>query len=207
MVYGGLSSFEEEKAVEIAKLGYVGFALDIYGKGIRAKSSHEAQILMESLNSNRSVLLSRMKTSLKVCASIEVVDNDNIVAIGYCFGGKCVLYLAKSGEELRGIVSIHGIYDAPDPLKNEKIKTPILILHGWADPFSDPRALLKLTEELTANNANWELIAYGNTAHAFTNGKAHYADKGLLYNENADKKSWNRLLRFFRDDFINTSDL
>ncbi len=199
--FGGQSKFEENKAIEIAKLGYIGFAIDIYGKGIRAKSPNEAQNLMDKLNSNRSLLLSRMKTSLEVCKSLKFVDSSKIGAIGYCFGGKCVLDLARSGEKIKGIVSFHGVYDSPKSQKENKIETPILILHGWDDPLAKPNDVIELTRELTNKDADWELNAYGHTGHAFTNPNAKFPEKGLFYHEAADRKSWNRMKTFFKAEF------
>ncbi|GLR18235.1 dienelactone hydrolase family protein [Portibacter lacus] len=199
--FGGQSQFEENKAIAIAKLGYVGFAIDIYGKGVRAKSPEEAQILMDKLNLDRNLLLSRMKTSLKTCKSLKFVDNNKIGGIGYCFGGKCVLDLVRSGEKLKGIVSFHGVYDSPNSQKENKIETPVLILHGWDDPLAMPNEVIELANELTDKKADWELNAYGHTGHAFTNPKANFPEKGLFYQEEADRKSWNRMLEFFKYKF------
>jgi dienelactone hydrolase len=199
--YGGQSKFEENKAVELAKLGYVGFAIDLYGKGIRAKTPEEAQQLMDQLNADRNLLLQRIKSALKVTKSIAVADESKIGAIGFCFGGKCVLDLARSGEKLSGIVSFHGVYDAPKDIQKNKITTPILVLHGWDDPLATPLEVIELTKELTTNNADWELNAYGHTGHAFTNPMANSPEKGLFYSKEADRKSWNRMTAFFSTKF------
>lgn len=199
--FGGQSKFEENKAIELAKLGYVGFAIDIYGKGVRAKSPEDAQQLMDKLNSDRNLLLERMKTSLKTAKSIDIADKSKIGGIGFCFGGKCVLDLARSGEKLNGIVSFHGVYDSPKRTEENKIETPILILHGWDDPLAKPNDVLELAQELTNKNAEWELNAYGHTGHAFTNPNARFPEKGLLYNKVSDKKSWNRMVEFFKNKF------
>lgn len=201
--YGGQSKFEENKAIELAKLGYVGFAIDVYGKGVRANSPEEAKELMDTLNADRNLLLERMKTSLRVAKSIDVGDENNIGAIGFCFGGKCVLDLARSGEKIKGIVSFHGVFDAPSPKKENKIETPILILHGWDDPLAKPNDVIKLTQELTNKKAEWEFIAYGHTGHAFTNPNAKFPKKGMLYNEEVAKKSWSRMKTFFKEEFDN----
>lgn len=199
--YGGQSKFEENIAIEIAKLGYIGFAIDIYGKGIRAKSPDEALQLMGTLNSNRSLLLDRMKTSLNVCKSLKLVDKKNIGAIGYCFGGKCVLDLARSGEKIKGVVSFHGVYDAPKFQKNNTIETPVLVLHGWDDPLAKPNNVIELTQELTKKEADWELNAYGHTGHSFTNPNANAPERGMFYQQEADRKSWNRMVAFFKNKF------
>jgi len=198
--YGGQSKFEEEKAIELAKLGYVGFAIDVYGKGKRAKSPEEAKSLMDHLNRNRDLLLVRLKKSLATAKSIAIGDEEKIAAIGFCFGGKCVLDLARSGIQLNGVVSFHGIFDKPNE-NQTKIITPILVLHGWDDPLAKPNDVTELTKELTSKGANWEIIAYGHTGHSFTNPKANMPDRGLFYSEEANTKSWKRMSQFLLDIF------
>lgn len=199
--FGGQSKFEENKAIELAKIGYVGFAIDIYGKGVRAKSPEEAQQLMDKLNSDRTLLLKRMKTALKTAKSINIADENKIGAIGFCFGGKCVLDLARSEEKLNGVVSFHGVYDSPKYVIQNKIETPILILHGWDDPLAKPNEVIELAQELTNKKAEWELNAYGHTGHSFTNPNAKFPEKGMFYNKNSDMKSWNRMVEFFKVKF------
>lgn len=199
--YGGQSSFEENKAVELAELGYVGFAIDIYGKGVRAKTSAEAEQLMAQLNDNRNVLLNRMLASLDAAKSIEFGDSQKIGAIGFCFGGKCVLDLARSGIQIKGCVSFHGLFDAPDINQETKIKTPVLILHGWDDPLAQPNDFIELTKELSLKEADWEINAYGHTSHSFTDPRANMPERGIVYSEDASRKSWNRMTRFFKHRF------
>lgn len=199
--FGGLSSFEEDKAVELAKQGYFSFAIDIYGKGVRAKTTDEAFELMNQLNANRLLLLQRVKTALAICKSFKHVDENKIGAIGYCFGGKAVLDLARSGEILKGVVSFHGLLDAPTENSNTKVETPILIQHGWDDPLVKPNDVIKITEELNHKNADWEINTFSNTGHGFTNPTSLTAAKNPNYNPASDRKSWNRMLHFFNDQF------
>ncbi|WP_109831434.1 dienelactone hydrolase family protein [Reichenbachiella versicolor] len=199
--FGGQSKFEERKAIELAQLGYIGFAIDIYGKGKRARDSEEAQELMDSLNSDRKLLLERMKVSLECAKKIKLADIHRIGAIGFCFGGKCVLDLARSGEKLNGIVSFHGLYDTPAFNQDTKITTPVLVLHGWDDPLASPNETIALANELTSKDANWEINAYGKTGHAFTNPNAKFPDKGLMYSKSANDRAWKRMMTFFEDAF------
>lgn len=199
--YGGLSQFEEDKAIELAKLGYVGFASDVYGKGKRATSPDEAQQLMGIMNANRKELLHRLQLSLSTAKSLEYADPSRIGAIGFCFGGKCVLDIARSGANLSGVVSFHGLFDAPDFNKDVTISTPILILHGWDDPLAKPEAVLELTKELTQKGANWEMNAYGNTGHSFTNPKANMHEKGLFFSQSSSDNAWARMESFFSKMF------
>jgi len=201
--YSGQSDFEKNKAIELAKLGYIGFAIDLYGKGKRAKTPAQAQELMDHLNSNRTLLLQRMQLSLEQAKKLKFADKTKLGAIGYCFGGKCVLDLARSGEKLKGLVSFHGLYDAPRHNMKTKIKSPILVMHGWNDPLAPPDDVVKLAKELTSKEADWEMTAYGNTGHAFTNPMANSPENGLMYNQNASNKAWNRMKLFFADAFDN----
>lgn len=196
--YGGQSAFEENKALALAQLGYVGFAIDVYGKGKRAKSPDEAQQLMDTLNSDRALLLERMKTSLAQARNFEFGDETKVGAIGFCFGGKCVLDLARSGAPLSGIVSFHGLYDAPGFNQDQKITTPLLILHGWNDPLATPDATVALANELSDKGAYWEINVYSNTGHAFTNPNAKFPEKGLVYNEEVSDKPWMRMTSFLK---------
>ena len=197
--YAGQSPFEEEKSRALAKLGYVGFALDIYGKGIRAESPDHAQELMDTLNADRRELLVRMQGALSEIKSHEEVDEHSIAAMGFCFGGKCVLDLARSGVDIKGAVSFHGVYDPPDIEYPFPIKSPILILHGWDDPLSTPSQTVALAHELTTRDADWQMHAFGQTGHAFTNPNAQSPESGMIYSAKANDRSWDLMRSFFAE--------
>lgn len=199
--FRGLSSFEEEKAIALAQLGYMGFAIDVYGKGKRAKNPEEAGQFMAALNDNRPLLLQRMKRSLQQGMTHKGADPEKVGAIGFCFGGKCVLDLVRSGIALSGAVTFHGVYDAPGIHENTPIKTPTLILHGWEDPLAPPQAMHALAEELNRKGALWEMNIYGQTGHAFTNPNANARQEGLFYQADASRKSWSRMQSFFKESF------
>ena len=199
--FRGLSAFEEEKAVALARLGYAAFAIDVYGKGKRAKNPDEAGRFMAELNNNRPLLLERMKLSLKQGMENKWVDPEKVGAIGFCFGGKCVLDLIRSGIAIQGAVTFHGVYDPPGINRETPVQTPLLLLHGWEDPLAPPRAMNALAEELNRKGANWEMNVYGQTGHAFTNPNAHAREDGLFYQEDANRKSWQRMRTFFAEIF------
>ncbi len=127
--FGGESEFERGKARALAELGYVGFAVDNYGQGRRATSPDAAKMLMDELDEDRPLLARRMQNSLGTLKSLPQVDRRRTAAIGFCFGGKCVLDLARSGADIRGVVSFHGLYDPPAGAVPSQITASLLILH------------------------------------------------------------------------------
>lgn len=199
--FGGLSEFEVEKATALAKLGYVGFAADLYGQGRRAGSPDEARALMAELDQDRSLLGRRVNAALETMKNLPQVDPDKTAAIGFCFGGKCVLDLARSGADTRGIVSFHGLYDAPPGEGAEPIRAAILALHGWDDPLSPPESVAALARELTGRGADWQLQAYGHTGHSFTNPKAQAPEQGLAYHPGSDRRAWLAMKLFLKETF------
>ena len=199
--FRGQTDFEVERAVRLAEMGYIGFAIDTYGKGVRGNTNEEATELMNQFKDNRGELLSRMKLCLETAKTFPLVDLERIGAIGFCFGGKSVLDLARSGIAIAGGVSFHGVYDPPGINDDVEIQTPLLVLHGWEDPLATPAQVTDLSAELTRKKANWELVAYGHTGHAFTNPNANDPENGMFYNPLVDQRSWDRMSRFFEEVF------
>ncbi len=202
--YRGQGALELLKTKQLAQLGYVGFAIDMYGKGIRASSPEEAQMLMDNLDTNRPLLLRRILLALENLKMHEEVDPSRIGAIGFCFGGKCVLDLARSGAEIDGVASFHGLYDAPKMENNTAIKASILVLHGWEDPLANPESVAALGNELTARNADWQIVVYGNTGHAFTNPSAKSRETGLFFQADSNSRAWQSMENFFEELFKKT---
>ncbi len=199
--FGGQSQFETDKAAALAELGYVGFAADLYGQGRRASSPEEAKRLMAELDRDRSRLQHRVNLSLDQLKELPQVDRRMTAAIGFCFGGKCVLDLARSGADTRGVVSFHGLYDAPTEPRTEPVKAAIMALHGWGDPLSPPESVLELSRELTERGADWQLHAYGHTGHSFTNPKARAPEQGLAYQASSDARAWRAMRDFLQEIF------
>lgn len=199
--WGGRDEFVEEKARDLAKLGYIGFALDLYGKGVRGGSQEENRALMTPLLEDRTLLQARMQTALETAASQPESDGSKVAAIGYCFGGLCVLDLARAGAELNAVVSFHGLFSPPGNTVGRKIKSRVLVLHGYDDPMATPDAMVALADELTQAGADWQIHAYGKTLHAFTNPAAADPDFGTVYDAQADKRSWRSMSEFLSDSF------
>ena len=200
-MWSGQSEFEVDKAKALAELGYVGFAIDNYGKGRRANGPEDAQVLMDELNGNRPLLLERMLLAVTTLQKHKEVDASRIGAIGFCFGGKCVLDLARSGININGVVSFHGLLDPPPAHPKKEIKSSVLVLHGWEDPMALPEDMVKLSHEMNRYNAEWNIHVYGHTGHAFTNPKAKFPEKGLFFEPRSNKRSWHSMVYFFNEVF------
>jgi dienelactone hydrolase len=198
--FKGLSEFEINKAVELAKLGYTGFAIDLYGNGKSTDNPEEATAMMSELNNNRPLLSQRMNAAFQAMIALAQVDEARTAAIGFCFGGKCVLDLGRSGAELKGIVTFHGIYDPP-PQNDNPFKAAVLLLHGWEDPLAPPEQLINIARELTAKQVDWQVCGYGHTGHSFTNPKANFPERGMFYQPSADKRAWQAMCYFFNELF------
>lgn len=198
--WGGQSEFEQEKAKKLAELGYLGFAVDVYGKGKRGTNMDENAKLMQPFIDDRKLLLSRLRAALDAAKNHPMVDQNRIAVMGYCFGGLSALDLARScAPELKGAVSFHGLFTPPNIGAQGKITAKVLILHGYDDPMAKPDTVLAVADELTKAEADWQIHAYGHTVHAFTSPTANMPEHGILYNEAADRRSWIAMKNFFEE--------
>ena len=198
--WAGRDSFVEEKAKELAKMGYVAMAVDMYGDGKVGSSTEENQSLMTPLVENRDHLKGVIIAALTAGKSLKEVDVNNVAAIGYCFGGLVVLDLARSGIDLNGVVSFHGLLMRSE-IAESGIKSKILVLHGERDPMVPLEMVDEFQKEMTEANADWQLHSYGNTYHAFTNPQANDASLGTQFNEGSNNRSWQSMNNFFDEIF------
>jgi dienelactone hydrolase len=185
----------------LAQLGYVAFAADIYGKGIRPQTTPEAGAMAGKFKADRALLRARVNVALDVLKAAPNVDLNNLAAIGYCFGGTAVLELARSGADVKGIVSFHGGLSSPTPQDAQNIKAKILVLHGADDPFVKADEVAAFEKEMTDARVNYRLIKYPGAMHGFTNPDNQNVPPGALYNEAADKASWIEMQKFFKAIF------
>ncbi|MBK1987348.1 dienelactone hydrolase family protein [Sphaerospermopsis aphanizomenoides BCCUSP55] len=199
--WNGLQSYAKKRTEQLAKLGYVAFAADIYGKGVRPKNSQESGAQAKIYRDNRKLLRDRVNAGLQVLQKNPLTDPKRIAAIGYCFGGGTVLELARSGANIAGVVSFHGNLDTPNPEDAKNIKAKVLVLHGADDPFVPQEQLQGFENEMRQANVDWQLISYGGVVHAFTNPVYKGEIKGALYNKNADQRSWQAMRQFFAEIF------
>ena len=198
--WAGRDSFVEEKAKELAELGYVAMAVDMYGDGKVGSSTEENQSLMTPLVENRDHLKGVIKAALTSGKSLKGVDVNKVAAIGYCFGGLVVLDLARSGAELNGVVSFHGLLMGSEIAK-DGIRSKVLVLHGERDPMVPLDMVDEFQKEMTQANADWQLHSYGNTYHAFTNPEANDASLGTQFNKDSNNRSWQSMNNFFDEIF------
>lgn len=198
--WGGQLEVERERARQLAELGYIGFAIDMYGKGIRGGVTEDNSKLIQPFIKNRALLRKRITAALNAAKDHPMVDQDRIAAMGYCFGGLCVLDLARSvPDSLKGVVSFHGLFDPPNLGPQLPITAKILLLHGYEDPMATPIQMIAIAQELTKAQADWQIHAYGHTTHGFTFQAMNAPKKGLMYNTNADRRSWIAACNFFKE--------
>lgn len=197
----GRTEFENSKARRLAELGYNAFALDVYGKDRIDSSLDDCRGMMDALKGDRPLLQQRLRSSLQAMREQPEVDASQLAAIGYCFGGLCVLDIARIGEDVAGVVSFHGLFDPPGNTTGNQIEAKILALHGWDDPLAPPETVVALASELSSQGADWQLHGYGNVRHAFTNSAADPSTGVTVYNADADRRSWKAMQNFLSELF------
>ncbi|MGQ4002120.1 dienelactone hydrolase family protein [Francisellaceae bacterium CB300] len=198
--WAGRDKFVCDKAIALAKKGYLAFAIDLYGDAKVGQSKDENAALMNDLLEDKYALMTRLRASFGVVAKMHRVDKSNIAAMGFCLGGKCVLDMARSNIELKAVISFHGLLES-SIVKEQNIDSKILILHGYNDPMVSPEQVNKFQREMEKRKADWQLHSFGNTSHAFTNPNANDPEFGTVYNKLSDQRSWKLALDFLRETF------
>ncbi|MGO9567421.1 MAG: dienelactone hydrolase family protein [Desulfomonilaceae bacterium] len=198
----GLKKPYMDIADRLADMGYVVFAADIYGKGVRPANNQEAAAEATKYKTDRKLLRQRVLAGLEELKKNPNVDPNRIAAIGYCFGGTTVLELARSGAPVAGVVTFHAGLDSPAPEDGKNIKGKVLVLHGADDPFNKAADIAAFQEEMRKGNVDWQMIYYGDAVHSFTQPQAGTdKSKGNAYNEKAAKRSWEAMKQLFHEVF------
>jgi dienelactone hydrolase len=198
----GLNDYVKRRVNQLAQLGYIAVAADIYGNGFVTEDPQVAGKYAGRFRDDRQLLRNRVIAGLQVLTGQPLADKKRVAAIGYCFGGTTVLELARSGAEVLGVVSFHGVLDTPNPADAKNIKAKVLALCGADDPFVPPPQVIAFQEEMRKANVDWQMIFYGGAVHAFTNPDAGSdPSHGVAYNEKADKRSWEHMKIFFAELF------
>ena len=198
----GLTDYTQMRADLLAKLGYIAFAADIYGKGVRPQSLPEYQKQVGIYKGDRALYRERGRAAFAALLKQPLVDPIRIAAIGYCFGGTGVIEMARDGLDLKGIVSFHGGLDSQQLSPGATIKPKILALCGADDPYEKPDDMKAFEQQLRDNNVDYRIVMYGHAVHAFTDpGVDALHQSGAKYNAAADKRSWQAMQDFFAEIF------
>ncbi len=201
----GLNDYARRRATQLAKLGYAAMAIDMYGNGQHTEKAGEAMEMMHGVFNDASTSMIRAKAGLDLLKAQPQVDPTKIGAIGYCFGGKIVLDMARAGLPLNGVASFHGVLATATPAKEGVVKAKILVLYGAADTMVPAADVTAFKAEMKAANVPYEFVVYPNAKHGFSSpdadrlGKENKIDVG--YNAEADKESWQKMREFFNDVF------
>lgn len=199
--FAGVSDLEKGFARDLAQRGYACLIADLWGRSYGPDERDAAFGHMTRLKADRAALRDRMLDIVDLAKAQEGTDPARIAAIGFCFGGLCVLDLARSGADIAGVASFHGLFDAPD-LPPQPITAKVVAYHGWADPMVPPDAVVALAKELTDAGADWQIHGYGHTGHGFTNPKVGALNiPGVDYNAAATRRSWTALADYLDELF------
>lgn len=199
--WSGNNPFAQQKAEQIAQLGLIGFAIDMYGGGKIGNTKEEKSALMSPLMQDRNKLKNRLIAAYDKAQTLPNGDKEKIAIIGFCFGGLCALDLARSGADIKAAVSFHGLLHAPDGETTSPIKAHILALHGFDDPMVTKEQTLVFADEMTRRKAEWQLHIYGNTMHGFTNPDANDPNFGTVFSPIAAKRAWLAMKNLFAEVF------
>ena len=198
----GLTDYTKTRSIMLAKLGYIAFAADIYGKGVHPKSVPEYMHQITIYKSDRPFYRERARAAYAAFLKQPLLDPARIAAIGYCFGGTGVIEMARDGLDLKGVVSFHGGLDSQPLSPGATIKAKVLALCGADDPQEKPEDMKAFEQQLRDNNVDYQIVMYGHAVHAFTDpGVDALHQDGAKYNAAADKRSWQAMRDFFAELF------
>ncbi len=199
----GLDEYTKGRTRQFAEMGYIAFALDTYGKGVKASDHKTARKLTKFYRNDkdRTAMRNRAKAGLNALLNHSLTDKNNIVAVGYCFGGATVLELGRSGANLKGIVTFHGSLDTPHKNDAKNIKGRVLILHGGSDPKIPPKDVENFNIEMEKGGVKYSVIIYPKAMHSFTIPSINNPKSGSAYDKDADMRSWDEMKKFLSETF------
>jgi dienelactone hydrolase len=186
-------------AGRLGDLGWNAFSADLYGKGVIGQTTEECQALMTPLISDRARLRQRLLDVVAVAASLPEVDAERMAAIGFCFGGLCVLDLARAGAPVKGVASFHGLFTPPGLPSVTPIAPKVIAFHGWDDPMAPPDSVVAFGKEFTEAGADWSLHAFGGALHAFMMEGANMPAMGILYDAAVAARAWTGMASFLQE--------
>jgi dienelactone hydrolase len=198
----GLNDYARKRAEQLAQLGYLAFAIDMYGKGVLAKDHEEAAKLAGAFIGDRKLMRERAKAGLEVARKHELADPKRIAAMGYCFGGAAALELGRGGAPVIGIATFHANLSSPKPEDGKNIKGKVIVFHGADDGFVPTEQISAFQDEMRKGGVDWQMVSFGGAVHSFTVPEAgNDPKKGMAYNEKADRRSWSMLREFLAEVF------
>jgi dienelactone hydrolase len=195
----GLDETDDENAERLVAMGYAAFGCDLYGKGQRGGTREDGFARMNPLRENRPLLQARMLHLLDLVRGLPEIDGTQVAAIGFCFGGLCVLDLARTGADVAGVASFHGLFTPPGNIETPDIKARIAVYHGWEDAHVPPEDVVALGRELTGAGCDWQIHCFGGAVHGFTH--AGPPEEGIPFNALANKRSWRAVEDFLAECF------
>lgn len=197
----GVSELEKLFGRQLVELGYNALVADLFGKEFHGAPRDTMFEQMTRLRGDRAALRRRLQHVLELVRDLDEVQNEKIVVAGYCFGGQCALDLARTGADIAAAVSFHGLFDPPG-LPPQKIAAKVVAYHGWADPMVPPEKVVALGKELTEAGCDWQIHAYGNVGHGFTNPHAsELGIEGVAYDALAAERSWTSFINLLEELF------
>lgn len=193
----GLNDLVRRRALALAELGYAALATDMYGGGKLFTGQTEVGPVFQALQEDPQRLRGRVLAAFEALRARPEVDEGRVGAIGFCFGGQCVLELARSGAQARSVVSFHGLLHTSQPARAGAVKAKVLVLTGGRDPYAPAEAVAALQREMTEAEADWQLTVYGEGWHAFTDPNPKKAEvPGVRYDPLLDRLSWAQATAF-----------
>ncbi len=195
----GRNDFAIDRARELARLGYVGVALDVYGDGFATDDFAVGRTHMDALMNDREELRDRLAANIDFVRSQPNVEELRLAVIGYCFGGLCALDVARSRDDVMAVASFHGVLTQPPRQLKSPINAKVLIMNGDADPLVPVSDIASIQEELNVREADWQFHNYGFTYHSFAIPGANMPDHGVKYNDQAQARSWSTLKGFLKE--------
>ena len=200
--FWGLNDYARKRAEQLAGLGYVAFAVDMYGDGKTTEHPKEAGAMAALVRMNQKEWLARANAGLQILRDHPLVEGKSLAAIGYCFGGSTALQLANSGADIKAAVSFHGALPIPTEDDAKGIKAKILICHGAADSFIKEDTILKMRGVYDKAGVDYQMIYFGGAVHSFTVPDADPKKlAGIRYDPAADRRSWAAMRALFNEVF------
>lgn len=198
----GLNDYARSRAEQLAKLGYIALAADMYGEGKTTEHPQEAGQMASKVRANVEDWRKRATAALEVLKSQPQCDKTKLAAIGYCFGGSTALQLAFSGADIKAAVSFHGALPTPTEAEVKQIKAQILVCHGEDDTFIPEAAIKAFRGAIDKGGAKYDFVAYAGAKHSFTVPTADkVGNPGMKYDKAAAEDSWKRMQKLLAEKF------